>query len=147
MLQSVRLSEDLRRLDHSQLRGRRLPSDPNFQDVDLVVALWEVQKELDVVLALKPVSVQPVSLQRASPQFQYAEQVERVELWFPVSERLAPVSPQAANEELVVYLAQNVPVQRPCLPVASLRQAALRALLQRPGEEHTALLQGRLWQE
>ena len=46
-----------------------------------------------------------------------------------------------------MYLAQDAPAQRPCLPVASLRQAALRALLQRPGEEHTALLQGRLWQE
>ena len=112
-----------------------------------MVALWGVQKELDAELALNPVSVQPVSPEWASPQFPYAEQAERVELWFPVSERLAPVSPQAANEEMVVYLAQDAPVQRPCLPVASLWQAVLRALLQRPGEEHTALLQGLLWQE
>ena len=67
-------------LRHSQLRGWRLASDPNFEEVVLAVALWGVQEELDVVLALNPVSVQPVSLERASPQFQYAEQVERVEL-------------------------------------------------------------------
>ena len=56
-------------------------------------------------------------------------------------------SPQPANEQRVVYLAQDAPVQQAYFPIASLRQAALRALLQRPDEQHTASPPGRLWRE
>jgi len=56
-----------------------------------MVALWGVQTELDVVPALELVSVQPVSVQRPSAWFQYAQQVVRVGLWFPVLQRLGLV--------------------------------------------------------
>ncbi len=106
-----------------------------------MAAPWDVQAEL----ALQQVSVQPASVQLASARLQGAKQVARVESRSPVWQGLAPASPQAAYEQLAVYLAPDAPVLGSYFQVAPLQQAALQTLLQRPDEEHTALPQGRLW--
>ena len=75
-------------------------------------------------------------------QFRDALQVQRVELRFPVWQGLAPVSSLAANERLVVCLAQDEPVQGSYFRVA----LALQPSLPQRDEEHMALPLGPLWQ-
>jgi hypothetical protein len=108
-----------------------------------VAALWDVQAEL----ALQQVSAQQVSVQAELALQQVSvQQASRVESRSPVWQGLAPASPQAAYEQLAVYLARYAPGLVSYFRIAPLQQAALQALLQRPDEEHTALPQGRLWQ-
>jgi hypothetical protein len=132
---------------------------PSFEDGVLVAALWDVQAELALqqvsaqqVSVQAELALQQVSVQQASVQAELAlqqvsvQQASRVESRSPVWQGLAPASPQAAYEQLAVYLARYAPGLVSYFRIAPLQQAALQALLQRPDEEHTALPQGRLWQ-
>jgi hypothetical protein len=109
------------------------------------------QVSVQAELALQQTSGQQISGQQVSVQAELAlqqvsvQQTSRVESCSPVWQGLAPASPQAAHEQLAVYL-PYAPGLGSFFRVAPLQQAALQALLQRPDEEHTALPQGRLWQ-
>ena len=99
-------------------------------------------------LASQQVSVQQVSVQaelasrQVSVQKVSAQQAAWVESRSPVWQELAPASPQAAYEQLTVYLAPDAPVLGSYFQVAPLQQAASQALLQRPDEEHTGFAPG-----